>query len=171
MNRLKTVSLSLALAMIVPMQSSGESAPSRAAAFTLKDQFGRELAVRYPRKKVSVLTFGDWKGSGQIEGWVRPIWNRYRSALDLHGIAVLDIVPEFAHDLARDQFRQRVKYPVLLDFTGNVAKAHGFSSDNANILVIAPDGAIALRIVGAASSAGLRKVYDAIERLGVAAVR
>jgi hypothetical protein len=167
-----TIALLTAFAMS-PVNGNAPDAPEpkRAAAFTLSDQFGRSLEYRFPRSNVSVLTFGDWKGSTQIEGWVRPLWNRYRSSVDINGVAVLDIVPSFARDFARGQFRERVKFPVLLDFEGTVSTAYGFRSDNANILVIAPDGAIALRIVGEATPARLRRVYDTIDRLRGAGAR
>jgi hypothetical protein len=142
-----------------------EKTKPRAMAFQLEDQFGRTLAYRFPKKKVSVLTFGDWKGSSQIEGWVRPIYERYKGTIDIHGVAVLDIVPSFAQDFARSQFRERVKYPVLLDFEGDVAKGYDFVDDNANIIVISPDGIITYRVVGEASKTALQRVFTEIDRL------
>ncbi|HXG66229.1 MAG TPA: hypothetical protein VNO70_14095 [Blastocatellia bacterium] len=141
----------------------------RAMEFELEDQFGKALAYRFPKPKVSVLTFGDRKGSSQIEGWVRPLYERYRDRIDLHGVAVLDSIPSLFRGFARGQFRKSVKYPVLLDFEGDVARAYGYERDRANIYVIGPAGNIVLKLTGAATGEGLNRVYGEVDRLlGVA---
>ena len=138
---------------------------ARAMDFELRDQFGKALAYRFPKERVSVLTFGDRKGSTQIEGWVRPVFERYGDRVDLHGVAVLTSIPSLFHGYARRQFRKQVKYPVLLDFKGDVARGYGYEKDRANVIVIAPDGRVVLKLTGAATAAGLSRVYAEVDRL------
>lgn len=132
--------------------------------FELRDQYGKALAYRFPKERVSVLVFGDRKGSEQVEGWVRPLYERYTDRIDLHGVAVLTAVPSLFHGYARRQFKKQVKYPVLLDFKGDVSKGFGYEGDKANVFVIARDGTITHRAAGAASREGLEQLYAEVER-------
>lgn len=137
----------------------------RAMNFELRDQFGKSLAYRFPKERVSVLTFGDRKGSSQIEGWVRPVYERYGDRVDLHGVAVLTSIPSPFQGFARRQFRSKVEYPVLLDFKGDVSKGYRYEKDRANVYVIDRDGRIALRLTGAATGDGLGRVFAEVDRL------
>lgn len=158
---LMTVLLS---AVVAPVRVSG-GAPERAMDFELRDQFGKTLAYRFPKERVSVLVFGDRKGSEQVEGWVRPVYERYTDRIDLHGVAVLTAVPSLFHGYARRQFRKQVKYPVLLDFKGEVTKGFGYEGDKANVFVIAPDGTVVHRAAGAATPDSLNQLYAEVDRL------
>jgi hypothetical protein len=80
--------------------------------FKLRDQFGKTLQYLFPKERVSVLTSGDRKGSSQIEGWVRPVYERYRDRVDLHGVAGRRVVREVPPK--RDQRRRpRLETPGL----------------------------------------------------------
>ena len=148
-------------AVVAPVRAG---APERAMDFELRDQFGKALAYRFPKERVSVLVFGDRKGSEQVEGWVRPVYERYADRIDLHGVAVLTEVPSLFHGYARRQFRKNVKYPVLLDFKGDVSKGFGYEGDKANVFVVARDGTIAHRAAGAATPDGLNRLYAEVDR-------
>ncbi len=156
--------MTMLLLAVAPLRAGG-GAPDRAMDFELRDQFGKTLAYRFPKERVSVLVFGDRKGSEQVEGWVRPVYERYTDRIDLHGVAVLTSVPSLFHGYARRQFRKKVKYPVLLDFKGDVTKGYGYEGDKANVLVIARDGAVAHRAAGAATPDGLNRLYAEVDRL------
>ena len=147
------------------VMAAPERPAERAKEFRLEDQFGRTLHYRFPKKKVSVLTFGDWQGSKQVEGWVRPIYQRFGGSIDIHGVAVLSALPSIFRDFVRGQFAEKIKYPVLLDWEGDVSEGYGYQSDSACLVVIAPSGEIVLRICGAATPARLKRVSAEIERL------
>jgi peroxiredoxin len=169
-----TLALAAALLTTGAEASKGAAATSMGAAemramnFELRDQFGKALAYSFPKERISVLTFGDRKGSEQIEGWVKSVFDRYGDRIDLHGIAVLTSIPAPFHGLARRQFRQKIKYPVLLDFKGDVSKVYGYEKDRANIYVMDRDGRIRLKLTGAATPDGLNRVYAAVDQLLVA---
>lgn len=137
----------------------------RAQEFELRDQHDRALAYRFPRKKVSVLTFGDRKGSAQVEGWVRPLYQRYQSRIDIHGVAVLSSVPSFARGIVRRLFLRQVRYPVLLDWQGEVSHAYGYQSDRATVVVIDRGGRVVYRAAGSASPAEMSRICESIDGL------
>ncbi len=159
------VAASLFLADQKNYVNAKDSAASKAADFDLKDQYDNAASYRFPKQKITVLTFGDRKGSEQIEGWVRPLWDRYQTKIDQQGVAVLSSVPFFARGIVRGVFKSKVKYPVLLDWTGKVSKAYGYSGGKANLYVIDRNGHIVLKIAGAANPAELHHVFAQIDRM------
>lgn len=140
------------------------AANNHAPEFELTDQYGKAQAYRFPTSKVSVLIFGDRKGSSQIEGWVRPLYDRYQDRVNIKGIAALSSVPSFARGMVMRIFKSQVKYPVLLDWTGNVTKSYSYEEGKANVFVVSPSGEILLRMNGTASQAGLEQVVAQVNK-------
>lgn len=136
-----------------------------ATGFELKDQYDKLEKFHFPNDKVTVLTFGDRKGAGQIESWVRPLWDRYQNRIDQKGIAVLSSVPSFARGVVRRIFRSNVKYPVLLDWKGDVSRAYRYQGGSANLYVIDKSGRIMLKLTGEADEQQLNRVFNEIDRL------
>jgi len=137
----------------------------RASGFELKDQYNQLNSYRFPKSKPTILVFGDRRGSDQIEGWVRPIWDRYQERVDQKGVAVLSAVPVFMRGIIRSMFKSKVKYPVLLDWTGEVARAYTYQSGKANLVLIDRQGVILLRLTGPVTREGLQELYAQIDRL------
>ncbi|NDD64060.1 MAG: hypothetical protein EBZ36_08800 [Acidobacteria bacterium] len=146
-------------------ESRGNSGSERAAGFELKDQYNQVNSYRFPKSKPTILVFGDRRGSEQIEGWVRPVWDRYQDRIDQKGVAVLSAVPVFMRGIIRSMFKSKVKYPVLLDWTGEVARAYAYHSGKANLVLIDQQGVILLRLTGPVSREGLQELYARIDRL------
>ncbi|HEX4951497.1 MAG TPA: hypothetical protein VFZ34_32865 [Blastocatellia bacterium] len=143
---------------------SATATHKRAPEFELSDQHGKSEAYRFPNGRVHVLIFGDRKGSGQIEAWVRPLYDRYQTRVNIKGIAALSSVPSFARGVVTRIFKLQVKYSVLMDWTGGVTKSYGYEAGKANVFVIGPGGEILLRINGAATQQGLDQVKAQISR-------
>jgi hypothetical protein len=148
---------SMVFALLILMMSATATSP-RAPEFELRDQYGNTEAYRFPNGRVNVLIFGDRKGSGQIESWVRPLYERYQNRVNIKGIAALSSVPSFARGMVTRIFKSQVKYSVLLDWTGGVTKSYGYEAGKANVFVVGPSGEILLRINGAATPQGLDQV-------------
>ncbi len=140
------------------------AANTRAPEFELRDQYGKAQAYRFPTTKVNVFIFGDRKGSGQIEAWVRPLFDRYQERINIKGIAALSSVPSLARGMVTRIFKSQVKYPVLLDWTGGVTQSYGYEAGKANVFVVSPSGEILLRINGAATQQGLEQVKTQVSR-------
>lgn len=132
--------------------SISELASAGAHAFTLSDQFGQEKRIAYPQTRPSVLIFADRAGSEQVEGWVRPLHKRYGEQVFICGVAELSAVPAALRGVIGSMFKHRVKYPVLLDWTGAVSRGHQYQGGKASLLLIDDDGAIRYRLDGPASA-------------------
>ncbi len=142
--------------------SSQRAAPIE---FTLTDQDGQPRAVEYPRDKVSVFIVADQKGSAEIAGWITPLYARYENRVEISGIAALPGIPPMFHGLFRREFKKRLTYPVMLDWSGDVARRFGYEKERAQLLVIGKDGRVALRQTGAANDRALAEVFREIDRL------
>lgn len=135
---------------------------NKAANFTLEDQFGKEMSVRFPSDKVAILIFGDRKGSEQVEGWVRPLYAKYTDQIYIFGIAELSVVPWAVRPMVRTIIRNKSKTPVMLDWTGKISKSYGCEKGKANVFVISRNGSIVSIKRGAVSSSALSSIYDDI---------
>ncbi len=163
--RLKFVFLvGLLLALTIPAARAHEGG-ELAASFELKDQYDKQVTYRFPKTRITVLTFGDRKGSEQIEGWVRPLYSRYQERVEQYGVAVLSSVPALLRGAVRGIFKKKVKYSVLLDWKGDVAKAFRYEGKKANVVLVNRQGQIIYRTNGAATEAELQKLYQEIDKL------
>jgi hypothetical protein len=137
----------------------------KARAFVLKDQYGKTHIYDFPRRTISVLIFADRTGSEQLEDWIRPIYARYRTDIGIYGVAQLPAVPGFARGLVRAAFRERVQYPVMLDWQGQVSQSYDYQSGQTNLFVIDIHGTIIHTAIGAINASKLQDVLRHIDRL------
>jgi hypothetical protein len=121
-------------------------ARGKAAGFVLKDQYNNTHAYGFPKEKVSVLLFADYKGHSQLEPWIRPLYDRYRDGIHIHGVADLSAVPGILRGMVRNAFRKQLDYPVMLDWRGTVSDRYAYQKGLANLLVINCAGEINLRL-------------------------
>jgi hypothetical protein len=145
--------------------SAATAPPTQAVEFTSTDQDGKARLVKYPREKVSVFVLADQKASSEISGWISPLYARFQERVDITGIAALPGIPSAFHSLFRREFKKRLTYPVMLDWSGDVSRAHGYQKEQVQLLVVSRSGRIALSKTGPATPAALAEVYSAIERL------
>jgi hypothetical protein len=146
------------LLMVAPV--FGET--SLAASIELKDQYEKSHVISFPRGKLSVLTIADRKGSAQLEAWVQPIREKFGEQIEIHGLADVAGVPGPIRPMVREYFREKVEYPVMLDWDGAVAARYGYVRKAALVLVIDRNGEIRHRVTGAADAAKLARVYEAL---------
>ncbi len=139
----------LALALVagwfggIPTARASEAlVGQQSQAFTLSDQYKKDVTVRFPSAKPVVLMLGDKGGSEQIEPWVRTLFDRYGAAIDIQGIAILRGVPPPIRPIIRSQLRSRAPKSVLLDWGGNVADMFKCKSDVCNVIIIDKQGQI-----------------------------
>lgn len=135
-----------------------------ASDFTLEDQFGNEIAVKFPSNRPVVLVFGDRDGSKQVEGWVRPIYTKFTDRVYIFGIAELSAVPWAVRPVVRRLIKSKSKNPVMLDWTGNVSKSYGYEKDKANVFIVAKNGKITAVKRGAATNSLLEEIYKEIQK-------
>lgn len=137
----------------------------KALSFTLEDQFGKNFAIKFPADKVTVLVFGDRSGSGQIEGWVRPLYNKFTDKIYIFGIAELSAVPWAARPLVRGFIKSRSKNSIMLDWSGKISKSYGYRKNKANLFVVSKSGHIVAEKSGAATNAALTDLYREINAI------
>ena len=136
-----------------------------APGFDLQDQFGKLHQIAFPKARVSVLAFADRAGSEQLEGWVRPLYERYRDTIDIHGVAKLTGVPPALRGMVRAIFRRNLDYPVMMDWTGAVSTNYRCEARVANVVVLSPAGRIEYRFNGKTSPAELKQCFERIDGL------
>ena len=155
----------VSLAIVLNIAVSGISTAREMPEFTLTDQDGRERVVKYPQSKVSIFVVADHKGSSEIAGWITPLAQRYDRNIEVAGIAALPGIPPMFQGLFRREFKKRLAFPVMLDWTGEIARSVGYESDRAQLLVVSRSGRVALTKSGAANDKALAEVVSTIDRL------
>jgi hypothetical protein len=133
--------------------------------FTLQDQYGKLHRVAFPKARVSVFALADRAGSAQLEGWVSPLYQRYRDTVEIHGIAKLAGVPLPMRGMLRAIFRRNLDYPVMMDWTGAVSTHYNYQARMANVLVLNAAGRIEYRFNGPASPEELKLCFEQIDEL------
>lgn len=152
-------------AIILTWAVVGARATPPPAGFELQDQYGARHRVAFPRQRISVLVFADREGSEQLESWVRPLYERYRGAIDIHGVAKLAGVPPPLRPVLRAIFRRAVEYPVMMDWTGRVSEEYAYEACRVNLVVVSPAGRVEYRFNGAATPAELDQCFARIDGL------
>ena len=163
--RERSFSATLLVVFIISVASSIDSAARQMPEFSLTDQDGRTRAVSYPHGKVSVFVVADQKGSADIAGWIAPLSKRYEQRIEVAGIAALPGIPPMFQGLFRREFKKRLTFPVMLDWTGDVARSVGYENNRAQLLVVGRSGRIALMKSGPANEQALADVMGEIDRL------
>lgn len=145
--------------------SSSRNSLVKGVPFALKDQYGTQHAYRFPLSRVGILLMADYDGSPDLEAWIRPLYARYQQRVRLEGVAELSAVPGFMRGLVRAFFRKNVTYPVLLDWSGEVAQGYAYEKGEVNVFVLEHDGTICLKTIGAVTPRALQRVTDQIDHL------
>lgn len=138
---------------------------SKATEFVLQDQYNKTHHYRFPQETLSILLFADHTGSAQLEDWIQPIYARYQDTIGIYGVAELSIVPGFLRGLVRTLFRERLQYPVMLDWQGTVSRRYAYQSGQANLFVIDAQGHMVLKVIGAVDASKLQQVFTQINAL------
>lgn len=137
--------------------------------FELQDQHGISRSCRFPASKIRVVTFADQKGTARIEGWVRPLYQRYRDRIEIHGVAMLSAVPVLARGLVSGIIKASVAYPVLLDWDGRVTQHYNQERDPFRLVVIDEAGRVHCSLTGAANKSSLQALFASLDALLAAA--
>jgi len=137
--------------------------------FELQDQYGISRSCRFPANKIRVMTFADQKGTAYIEGWVRPLYQRYRNRIEIHGVAMLAAVPVLARGLVSGIIKASVAYPVLLDWDGRVTQHYNQEQDAFRLVVIDEAGRVHCSLTGAANKTRLQALFASLDALLAAA--
>lgn len=131
--------------------------------FALEDLQGERRRFQFPREKLLVLAIADQKGSEGMENWIKPLYDRYSSRIDIEGVAELSAVPGFARGIARGIISGLVKQPILLDWTGEVSQQLKAQKNITNLYVIDAQGQLIASSSGEATLEKLKEMVEAID--------
>lgn len=137
----------------------------KAPEFVLQNQYQQTHHYRFPRDKISFLVLADYHGSEQLEGWIRPLYQRYEKRIEIDGVAIVDIVPAGLRGMVRGFFKKRLTYPVMLDWQGVVSRSYAYQPRVANLFLIDRQGNIRFKMLGASSEEALQEVITSLDRL------
>jgi hypothetical protein len=164
---------SLVTLMIVVLAWAGHAADvftgpiiggtNRCAGISLTDQFDQPHTLKFPAAKPILLTVADKKGSEGIAAWAHPLAARFGEQIEIAGIADVSAVPKPLRSFVRGKFKKAIRYPIMLDWEGDVCARFAYARGKPNVFLIARDGRILLHISGEAGEARQKELTDAIE--------
>lgn len=163
-NKQRILVYSLCSVLCLFLNASTSAAQNKLANFGLKDQNDKYVEVNFPSDRPVILIFGDRKGSEQIDGWVKPLYQKYQGKVYIFGVASLSGVPSYARGLVRRLIKRQTSVPVLLDWGGKVSKSVAYEKDKALILVLNPDGSVVARDIGTADGPKLSKIFFQLDK-------
>lgn len=131
--------------------------------FELRDQHNRPHRVAFPQPDVSVLVVADEQGAKRLPPWFSALKERLGDSIAVRGIAELSLVPRFMRASVRQRLGKDYAGPVLLDWTGSVARLLGCSPGEANVFVLATNGVVRCRWRGDCDATKLQALLDCIE--------
>ena len=155
--------LLFALFGLVGLGAVTASPPKRISDFVLSDQNSVLRRYSFPKEKVTAMTVADRAGSAQLEPWIRNLYERYGSQIDIDGVADVSMVPTPLHGVVRALFRNRLTHSVMLDWDGSVAKRLDYEPGVANIYVIDREGTILQRITGPVNLSSKLELFRTID--------
>lgn len=118
----------------------------------LRDQYNAVRNISFPTTNVTILTIADRKGSEEVDAWIAALKPVYAGRVDFRGLADVAGVPGFLQQRVRRKFQETHKYPVMMDWNGQVCRRLGYSAGKANVLVIDRKGRIRGRFCGEATT-------------------
>jgi hypothetical protein len=160
----REVKLRFSLFGLVGLGATMASPPKQVSDFALSDQNSVFRRYSFPKEKVPAMSVADRAGSEQLEPWIRSLYERYGSQIDIDGVADVSMVPKPLHGVVRARFRSRLNHSVMLDWDGSVVKRLQSEPGVANISVIDRGGSILKRITGPANATSEQELFRIIDR-------
>ncbi len=117
----------------------------------LRDQFEVPQKLSFPTERLTILTIADRKGNDQVDDWIAALKPRYAGRVEFKGIAQVSAVPSFLQSHVRRKFQESRKYPVMMDWTGEVCSQLSVKPGVANVLIFDRAGEIVGRFEGKAT--------------------
>jgi hypothetical protein len=140
-------------------------ASTRCPEFELEDQSGVSHRVGFPRQRPLYIVAANRQGTGRISGWVKPVAETFGNQVEIYGLADVRGIPSVFHGAIRLMIREGTRWPVLLDWKGDILPKLCDGSSSSEVFVVHPKGDIRLRLRGEASSSDLEKVNETLRSL------
>ncbi len=149
----RTLVASLACAALLTLSAGLAASDSALAEFSLKDQFDNKHTHEDVAGAVVLLIGADGEGAQYNAAWSTEIKDAladHPNFGDLAELPYADLrgVPFFARGYVRGMMPEEPAAWVLMDWKGRLAKRFEFVRGEANVLVFAPDGQLAIQAAG-----------------------
>lgn len=142
--------------------------------WSLQDQFGRTHTPKELQGRVVLLVTGDGGAEKSSTSWVRATLTALGRSVDTSRVTIVRVadlrqVPTVPRPFAKAQLPSLSSAPVLLDFSGVIARRYGYLPGGSNQLVIGADGRVLAHTRGSAvnpvqASILAARIRDAIEQ-------
>ncbi len=174
-NRSKISATGLALAIfgatsVFGITARGDLVPKETAvtnlfcpSFELRDQFGTNYIVKFPRPRPTLLIIADKKGSEQIDGWVNALKSSYGERVGLIGVADVGGVPGPMQNMIRKKFRNKFTHTILLDWSNTLPLALHCVKDVANVFLLDATGRVLATERGECRRVSLQRISQATD--------
>ncbi|MBI2423344.1 MAG: hypothetical protein HYV27_10985 [Candidatus Hydrogenedentes bacterium] len=136
----------------------------KAPKLAMEDQFGASVTLAFPQEEPHVLFATDRKGVDDTIRWYKAFEKRYGKTIPSYGLAQGKNIPAILHPLVKRIIRKDVPQSVFLDWKNSQAEAWQFQSGQANMYVIAPDGAVVFHGIGAMTDAKRDAFFAVLDR-------
>jgi len=158
------VNIFFTLFALVSLGVAVASPPEQLSDFALSDQNSVFRRYSFPKQKVTAMTVGDRACSEHLATWIRSLYERYGSRIDIDGVADVSTVPKPLHGVVHALFRKRLTHSVMLDWHGSVVKRLEDEPGAANIYVIDRRGTILKQITGPVNAVSEQELVRIIDR-------
>ncbi|HEX7859340.1 MAG TPA: hypothetical protein VF773_03375 [Verrucomicrobiae bacterium] len=147
--------LALTLALILVSALIAAPPGDTPKSIQLKDQFGKQHQISFPRQTMTLLTIADDKGAAALEPWLAGLKKRYGTNVHYVGIAQVRSVPSPLRSFVTSRFKKKYSYPILLDWSGDVVKPFAPQAAAPNIYLLSKTGSIVHQAHGPLSERAL----------------
>ncbi len=137
---------------------------ARAPDFNLKDQFGKQWKLGDLTGQVTVLVVADTESGRAMGPWVDALKAKYGDKVRILGLLDLHSVPGIGRGIARSRIRRETKDPMMLDFSGKIARAYGVSSKVAGVFVIDKTSIVRAAVSAAYDQKGFATITSAVDK-------
>ncbi len=156
--------LLLAFILLNTVATAAPAPVKKLSNFDLTDQNSKLHSFHFPKKRVSLITVADHKGSSQVAPWIQVLHKRYAKRVNIDGVADVSMIPKLFQNRFREGFRKKFTYPIMLDWEGRVVKEFAYTKGMANIYLVDRNGRILYQVTGPMQNAGAQKFFSAIDR-------
>ena len=141
-------------------EAGASEAPAR---IELSDQHDKPQVITFPAKQVTIISLADREGREQSNLWA-PTLAAYKDRAAIYAIADAKGTPGFMKNSIRRRIEAAQKKPLLIDWSGAVCASIGYQPKAANLVIIAPGGAILHRTSGPPTPGNVKAFTAALER-------
>ena len=146
------------MTLLIPLLAGGLAIAAvkvggRVPNFTLEDQNERTWSRSDFTSRPVLYVLCDRDAYDHVENWTKKLVPKYRTSI--HFVPVADVrgVPGIMKGYVRGRFREEFKYPVLLDWEGDLTEKVGLKKGYPTLVLTTADGTVTYQAWGTGTEA------------------